>query len=63
VEVKNQKKLVQMIEKMLADNNLSNMGIQGRKLAEEFFDQEKVVKTHYRIYASILERAKSTKAP
>ena len=54
VEPKNEKKLAKMISKMLADEKLADMGLEGRKLAEEFFDQEKVIESHYKIYDQFL---------
>jgi glycosyltransferase involved in cell wall biosynthesis len=54
VEPKDEKKLAKMISQMLADEKLADMGVEGRKLAEEFFDQEKVIESHYKIYAQFL---------
>ncbi len=47
--------LTNAIEKLIKDPELSiNMGIQGRKLAENKFDVNKVVKTHLEIYQNLL---------
>ena len=54
VEPKNIQELASTILQMLNDNNLSNMGIEGRKLAVEQFDEKQVVKKHYEIYSKFL---------
>ena len=50
-EVKNSKSLASMIEKLIIDEKLRNsMGHEGRKLAEQEFDINKVVEKHFEIY-------------
>lgn len=50
-EVKNPKSLAKQIEKLLLNNELrNNMGKEGRKLAENEFDINKVVEKHFEIY-------------
>lgn len=54
VEPKNGEKLAKMISQMLADKQLADMGVNGRKLAEQSFDEERVVESHYSIYEQFL---------
>ena len=50
-KVKDSKSLASMIEKLLMDENFRNsMGIEGRKLAQQEFDINKVVEKHFEIY-------------
>ena len=50
-KVKDSKSLATVIEKLIIDNNLRNsMGKEGRKLAENEFDINKVVAKHFEIY-------------
>jgi len=50
-EVKDSKSLASMIEKLILDKDLRNsMGKEGRKLAEQEFDINKVVEKHFDIY-------------
>ncbi|MBD3830271.1 MAG: glycosyltransferase family 4 protein, partial [Arcobacter sp.] len=50
-KVKNSKSLANMIEKLIIDQNIRNsMGKEGRKLAEQEFDINKVVEKHFDIY-------------
>lgn len=50
-KVKDSKSLASMIEKLIIDNNLRNsMGKEGRKLAEQEFDINKVIEKHFEIY-------------
>jgi glycosyltransferase involved in cell wall biosynthesis len=50
-KVKDSKSLANMIEKLIIDNKLRNsMGKEGRKLAEQEFDINKVIKKHFEIY-------------
>ena len=50
-EVKDTESLARMIEKLIIDEKLRNrMGYEGRKLAEQEFDINKVVEKHFEIY-------------
>ena len=50
-EVKDIESLARMIEKLIIDEKLRNrMGYEGRKLAEQEFDINKVVEKHFEIY-------------
>lgn len=50
-EVKDTESLASMIEKLILDKDLRNsMGKEGRKLAEQEFDINKVVEKHFEIY-------------
>ncbi|MBP6714912.1 MAG: glycosyltransferase family 4 protein [Aliarcobacter sp.] len=50
-EVKDTESLARMIEKLIMDEKLRNsMGYNGRKLAEQEFDINKVVEKHFEIY-------------
>ena len=50
-EVKDTESLARMIEKLIIDEKLRNrMGYEGRKLAEQEFDINKVVEKHFDIY-------------
>ena len=52
-EVKDIESLARMIEKLIIDEKLRNrMGYEGRKLAEQEFDINKVVEKHFDIYES-----------
>lgn len=51
--VKDSKSLAKMIETLIIDNKLRNgMGKEGRKLAEQEFDINKVIEKHFEIYGS-----------
>ena len=51
IEVKDIESLARMIEKLIMDEKLRNsMGYNGRKLAEQEFDINKVVEKHFEIY-------------
>ena len=50
-EVKNPKSLAEQIEKLILNNEIRNyMGKEGRKLAENEFDINKVIEKHFEIY-------------
>jgi glycosyltransferase involved in cell wall biosynthesis len=52
-EIKNSESLADQIEKLILNNELrNNMGKEGRKLAENEFDINKVVEKHFEIYES-----------
>ena len=58
VDIKNHQALGEAIQKLLDDPiSLRNMGKAGRKLAEERFDEKKVISSHYRLYHELIGRS------
>jgi len=58
VDIKNHQALGEAIQKLLDDPiSLKNMGKAGRKLAEERFDEKKVISSHYRLYHELMSRS------
>ena len=58
VGIKNHQALGEAIQKLLDDPiSLRNMGRAGRKLAEERFDEKKVISSHYRLYHELIGRS------
>ena len=58
VEPADSKALADAIELLLSDpKRMLEMGKAGRKMAEELFDEKKVIQSHYKLYKKYTQRA------
>ena len=58
VEPADSKALADAIELLLSDpKRMLEMGKAGRKMAEELFDEKKVIESHYKLYKKYTQRA------
>ena len=57
IPARNYLELIHAIERLFLDHKLQdNFGLAGRRLAEENFDVDLIIKDHFRVYSSLLDK-------